>query len=195
MNPLMQSLILSHYFEQSRGQLDLIKCILLLRTVSWLEKGMKFAERFKNVKSKYRWCFESRFKRIHWFLTKSICIVGARWLSERDTGRLGGCDPIKIIIKASQARVRPTDAFLLINPATHWDFVSFQILKASQFIAHWPWLVSMWWCEPRRPSDNTHWSHVTSNGALSLVNTGAILSSDWLVIYLSVSQYSHFTAR
>ena len=82
----MQSLILSHYFEQSRGQLDLIKCILLLRTVYWLEKGMQFTERFKNVRVNIHICdtMTSKFKRIiHWSLTESICIVGARRLSER----------------------------------------------------------------------------------------------------------------
>ena len=40
----MQSLILSHYFEQSRGQLDLIKCILFLRIAYWLKKNMQFTE-------------------------------------------------------------------------------------------------------------------------------------------------------
>ena len=83
MNPLMQSLILSHYFEQSRGQLDLIKCILLLRTVYWLEKGMQFTERFKNVRVNIGDTMTRKFKRIHWSLTEFICIVGARKLSER----------------------------------------------------------------------------------------------------------------
>ena len=96
-----------------------------------------------------------------------------------------------ILLRLSSRPVRPRCP-LLINPANHWNFVSFQILKASQFIPHWPWLVSVLLCEPRRPSDNTQWSHVTSLGKLIGQQGGKdSLSLATITSHASLSQYSH----